>query len=97
MGFPGTANSLGKGTKAETAGPTQRSPEVKFGLSEGFEQGEARNVTGDEVGWAETLKTLRGAVWIKLRHQNLVQKGEEEKQLTSIEYGTLKRETVNDL
>lgn len=50
----------------------------------------ARNVTGDEVGQAETLKTLRGALWVKLRHQHLVQKGEGDK-------GTLKRETVNDL
>lgn len=25
MGFPGRANSLGKGTKAETTGPAQRS------------------------------------------------------------------------
>lgn len=47
-------------------------------------------MTGDEVGEAETLKTLRGALWAKLRHWNLVQKGEGDN-------GALKRERVNDL
>lgn len=51
-----------------------RDPRWSLALEKG-DQVEARKVTGDDMGQAETLQTLGGALCAKLRHQNLVQKG----------------------